>query len=90
LSSVTLPFVRMFKGIESVVLDCPAVTGKGRWAGGIIGQEIWQQRDRHPHGILWRVSTGMLQGVREVGNETRIACWFTRQVGISLRVDKDG
>src|SRR6266849_4060125 len=51
-------------------------------------KEIWQQCPCHPRGVRQRISTGVLQRVREAGNETRIVRRFAREIGVSLPVDK--
>ena len=74
--------------IEGIVGKCPTVVGKGRGTRGIIGQEIWEQCPRDPLCFQRRISTGVLERVREAPNETCVVRRFPREVVISLPIDK--
>ena len=70
--------------IERIVGECPAVIGKRRRARRVIRQNIWEQCARHALRLSRRISTCVLQSVREAGKETLIVRRFTSEVGISL------
>jgi len=53
--------------IEGIVGKCPTVVGKGCRTRGIIGQEIWEQCACDALCIRRRISTGVLERVREAG-----------------------
>jgi hypothetical protein len=72
------------KRIERIVGECAAVIGEKRRARRVIRQNIWEQRPRDALRLSRRISTGVLQGVREGGKETPIVCWRTSEVGVSF------
>src|SRR5882724_6158369 len=72
------------KKIERIVCECPAVIGKRRRACRVVRQNIWEQCPRHALRLSRRISTGVLQSVREGSKETLIARRFTSEVGISF------
>src|SRR5258708_10170774 len=72
------------KRIERIVGKCPAVIGKRRRARRLIRQNIWEQCPRHALRLGRRISTCVLQSVREASNETPIVRRFTSEVGISF------
>src|SRR6266436_6045624 len=74
--------------ITGVVGECPPVAWKARRTRRIVGQYVRQQFPCRPARVLRRISTGVLQRVRESGDETAIVCRLTREVGISLRTDE--
>ena len=51
---------------------------------GVIRQNIRQQCRRHALRLRWRISTCVLQSMRESSKEAAIARWFTAEVGISF------
>ena len=77
------------EGISGIVGECPAIAREGRRARGVIGQHIRQQCSRHTPCFLRRIPTRVFQLVREDGDETGIVRRLTREVGISLRADKE-
>src|SRR5216683_6197295 len=72
------------KNIERLVSECPAVIRKTRRARRVIRQNIWEQCPRHALRLSRRISTCVLQSVREGSKETLIARRFTSEVGISF------
>src|SRR5882762_3361388 len=70
------------KRIERIVGECPAVIGKRRRARRVIRQNIWEQCPRHALRLSRRISTCVLQSVREGDKETLIVRRFTSEVGI--------
>ena len=72
------------KSITGVVGECPPIAWKARRTRRVVGQYVRQQCPCHLARVLRRISTGVLQRVREPGNETAIVCRLTREVGISL------
>src|ERR1700674_4735210 len=72
------------KKIERIVGECPAVIGKRRRACRVIRQNIWEQCPRHALRISRRISTRVLQSVREGSKETPVVRRFTSEVGISF------
>src|SRR5882762_4065892 len=72
------------KRIERIVGECPAVIGKRRRARMVIGQNIWEQCPRHALRLSRRISTCVLQSVREGSKEALIVRGFTSEVGISF------
>src|SRR5438132_2530846 len=72
------------KRIEGIVGECPAVIGKRRRARRVIRQNIWEQCPRHALRLSRRISTCVLQSVREGSKETLIVRRFTSEVGISF------
>src|SRR6516162_8300911 len=49
--------------VTGIVGKCPAIAREGCLAGGVIGQYLRQQRARHLHCLLWRISTRVLKRV---------------------------
>src|ERR1700731_3920199 len=78
------------KRIERIVSKCPAVIGKTRRMPRLIRQNIWEQCPRHALRLSRRISTCVLQRVREASKETLIVRRITREVGISLLNKNDG
>jgi hypothetical protein len=76
------------ESIERIVGECPAIVGKSRRARWVIEQNVWQQCPRHALRLGRRISSRVLQRVREASKETPIVCRFTSEVGISF-FDKD-
>src|ERR1700686_3995819 len=76
------------KSIASVVGECPPIAWKARRTRRVVGQYVRQQFPCRPARVLRRISTGVLERVRESGDETAIVCRLTREVGISLRTDE--
>src|SRR6476646_8827171 len=72
------------KGIERIVGECPAVIRERRWARRVIRQNIWKQCSRHSLRFRQRISTCVLQSVRECSKETPIVRRRTSEVGISF------
>src|SRR6202023_4151741 len=72
------------KSIERIVGECPAVIGKRRRARRVIRQNIWEQCPRHALRLSRRISTRVLQSVREASKEAPIVLRFTSEVGISF------
>src|SRR6266436_5776606 len=67
------------KSITGVVGECPPIAWKARRTRRVVGQYVRQQFPCHPARVLRRISTGVLQRVREPGNETAIVCGLTGQ-----------
>src|SRR5882672_8245753 len=57
---------------------------KTRRARRVIRQNIWEQCPRHALCLGWRISTCVLQSVREGSKETPIGRRFTPEVGTSF------
>src|SRR6267143_3263336 len=72
------------KNIERIVSECPAVIRKTRRARRVIRQNIWEQCPRRALRLSRRISTCVLQSVREGNKETLIVRRFTSEVGISF------
>src|SRR6266849_7580138 len=72
------------KNIERIVSECPAVIRKTRRARRVIRQNIWEQCSRYALRLGRRISTCVLQSVREGSKETLIVRRFTSEVGISF------
>lgn len=72
------------KRIERIVGECPTIIGKRCRARRVIKQNIREQCPRHALRLSRRISTRVLQSVREGSNETFIVRRFTSKVGISL------
>jgi hypothetical protein len=53
--------------IHDVVGECPAIVRVGRRPRGIIVEDVRQQGPGHPRCFRRRISTGVLQRVREDG-----------------------
>src|SRR6266404_2533904 len=70
--------------IEGIVGEFSAVIGKRRRLRRVIGQNIWEQCRRHALRLGRRISTCVLQSVREGSKETPIGRRFTSEVGISF------
>src|ERR1700732_546331 len=77
------------KTIECIVCECPAVIGKRRRARRVVRQNIWEQCPCHTLRLSRRISTGVLQSVREGSKETLIVRRFTSEVGTCLFVHTD-
>src|SRR5260370_35419579 len=56
--------------IGGVVCKCSATVRKGRWARGVIGQDLRQHCPSQPLRFLRRVSPRGLQPMREGADET--------------------
>jgi hypothetical protein len=69
------------EGILDVVGECPAIGREGRRARGVIAQEVRQQCPCNPPCFLRRIPTGVLQRVREDGDEAGIVRRLPAQVG---------
>jgi hypothetical protein len=90
LSSVTFPIREdSQKGILDVVGQCPAIVWKGRRARGVIAQQVRQQFPCNPPCFLRRIPTGVLQRVREDGDEAGIVRRLPAQVGGILLVGQE-
>src|SRR6267143_804811 len=70
--------------IERIVGECPAAIGKRRRARRVIRQNICEQCPRHALRLSRRISTCVLQSVREGSKETLIGRRFTSEVGTFL------
>src|SRR2546428_13377487 len=70
--------------IERIIGECSAVIGKRRWARRVVKQNIWKQCPRHSPRLSGRISTRMLQSVREGSKEPPIVRRFTREVRLSV------
>jgi hypothetical protein len=75
--------------IDGIVSECSAIVREGRRALGIVGQDIRQQCPCHPPRFLGRITTCVLQRVREDGNETGIIRRLTAEVGSVFRTGKE-
>src|SRR5882672_1258283 len=77
------------KNIERIVSEGSAVIGKGRRARRIVRQNIWKQCPCDPLRLGRRISTRMLQSVREGGKKPLIVPRFPREVGTSVLDKQD-
>src|SRR6266853_6727837 len=75
--------------IDGIVSECSAIVREGRRAPGIVGQDVRQQCPCNPLRFLRRITTRVLQRVREDGNETGIIRRLTAEVGSVLRTGKE-
>src|ERR1700722_4473553 len=88
LSPVTFPFVRTArKASAASSVSVRPLLGKD---AGRVGSydSTGQQCSRHPPCFLRRIPIGVLQRMREDGDETGIARRLARQIGRPLRADK--
>src|ERR1700722_8843920 len=76
--------------IYDVVGECPAIVRKSRRPRGIIVEKVRQQSSGDPRGFCRRISTGVLQRVREDGDETGIARGLRSKIGGVLLAGKEG
>jgi hypothetical protein len=74
--------------IDGVVSECSAIVREGRRALGIVGQDVRQQCPCHALRFLRRITTRVLQRVREDGNETGIIRRLTGEIVSVLRAGK--
>src|SRR5258708_26256259 len=71
--------------IDGIVSECSAIVREGRRAPGIVGQDVRQQYPCNPLRFLRRITTRVLQRVREDGNETAIIRRLTGEIVSVLR-----
>src|SRR5258708_37046747 len=76
------------EGIGGIVGERTAIPRKGRGTRRVVGQYVGQQCSRHPPCFLRRITTGVLQCMREDGDEAGIVRRLARVVAISLRADE--
>jgi len=89
LSPVTFPFVRTArKASAASSVSARPLFGKDAGTCRVVGQHVGQQRSRHPPCFLGPIATGVLQRMREDGDETGIVRRLARVVDISLRADE--
>ena len=76
--------------IHDVVGECPTILGIDRRPLGVIVEDVRQQGSGDPRCFRRRISTGVLERVREYGNETGIACRLCSEIGGVLFAGKEG
>jgi hypothetical protein len=76
------------EGVGGIVGERSAIARKGRRTRRVVGQHVGQQCSRHPPCFLRRIPTGVLQRMREDGDEAGIVRRLARVVSISLRADE--
>ena len=76
--------------IYDVVGERPAIVRIGRRPRGLIVEHVRQQGSRDPRCFLLRVTTGVLQRVREDRDETGIVRWLRSEIGSFLLASKEG
>src|ERR1700730_276238 len=76
------------EGVGRIVGERTAIARKKRGTRRVVGQDVGQQCSRHPPCFLRRIATGVLQRMREDGDETGIVRRFARVVATSLRADE--
>src|SRR3984957_13706071 len=76
--------------IYDVVGECPAIVWVGRRPRGIIVEHVRQQDSGDPRCFRLRVTTGVLQRMREYRDETGIVRWLRREIGGVLLASKEG
>ena len=76
--------------IYDVVGECPAIVRVGRRPRGIIVEDVRQQGPGDPRCFRRRISTRVLQRVREDGDETGIVRRLRSEIGGVLLAGKEG
>src|SRR5580658_1805266 len=76
--------------IYDIVGECPAIVRVGRRPRGIIVEDVRQHGPGDPRCFRRRISSGVLQRVREDGDETAIVRWLRSEIGGVLLAGKEG
>ena len=76
------------EGVGSIVGGRTAIVRKRCGTRRVVGQHVRQQCSRHPPCFVRRIATGVLQRMREDGDETGIVRRLARLVAIPLRADE--
>src|SRR5439155_22623107 len=78
------------EGIGGVVAGCAAIVRVGRWARGVIVQEVRQQCPCHQHGSHRRKPPEMLERMREGADETGIVRRLRGAIRLVLLAGQEG
>ena len=90
MSCVTFPFESREEEIHDVVGECPPILGVDCRPCGVIGKDVRQQRPSDARCFRRRISTGVLQRVRENGDEARVVRWLRSKIGGVLFAGEEG
>jgi len=76
--------------IHDVVGKCPAIVRVDCRPCGVIVEDVRQQGPCDPRCFRWRISTGVLQRVRENGDETGVVRRLRSEIGGVLFAGEEG